>query len=671
MHHGALNEILILFMVAVGVVAACLRLKLPPILGYLAIGVLMGPYGLGFVDDTEDIRAIAEFGVVFLLFTIGLEFSLPQLMRMKGAVLGLGGAQVILTTSAVAGVAMYLGMDFEAALVLGGIIAMSSTALVIKQLTDQVELHSRHGRNTVGILLFQDVMVIPFLILVSGGGHEEAQGTEVLLAFAKGALALMLILGLGRWVLRPLFHFVARFRSMELFTITALMITLGAASITANLGLSLALGAFVAGMMLGETEFRHQIEAEIRPFRDILLGLFFITVGMLFNIDVIPLYWEWVLLTLAGLLAFKLMLITVLCRVAGWNVAVSLRTGLVLAHGGEFGFAILTLALENQMFPGDYGQVILAALLISMGLAPIAIRFNGLVAALVTPKATTQSRETIQTKVEETAHDLSGHVIICGYGRIGQNIARMLHEEGFDYIAMELDPVLVQNAVKAQEPVTYGDSANMELLQAAGLERAAALVLSVDDPHTAVKVLNNIKQAGVDIPTLVRTADDTHLQELTDAGATEVVPETLEASLMLSSHLLMMLKVSPSRVIHKIRDVRKGRYETFRQLYPGEEVASSAWVDSEEQLRAVELTTESWAAKHLVGELNLEKYNVKLVALLHEGHRISKPDQAMHLCPSDTLIMSGTPSALDLAEESLITRLRGSDSGAKAQPQSE
>jgi len=371
----------------------------------------------------------------------------------------------------------------------------------------------------------------------------------------------------------------------------------------------------------------------------------------------LPLYWQWVLLTLAALLGFKLILIAVLCRVAGWDFSVAMRTGLVLAHGGEFGFAILTLAISKQMFEPSYGQVILAALLISMGLAPLLIRFNGRLAALVTPVANIESRQSLQDKVEETAHDLSGHVIICGYGRIGQNIARMLREEGFEYIAMELDPVLVQNAVKAQEPVTYGDSANMELLKAAGVERAAAVVLSVDDPHTTVKILNNIRQAGIEIPTLVRTNDDTHLQSLIEAGATEVVPETLEASLMLSSHLLMMLKVPPSRVIHKIRDVRKDRYETFRQLYPGEEIASTPWVDSEEQLRAVELSEESWAAKHLVGELNLDKYGVKLVALLHEGRRISKPDDEMELCASDTLILSGIPSALDLAEEGLFTRL--------------
>jgi CPA2 family monovalent cation:H+ antiporter-2 len=659
MNHGYLNEILILFCVAVAVVAACLRLKLPPILGYLAIGVMMGPYGLGLVEDTADTRALAEFGVVFLLFTIGLEFSLSQLIHIKGAVFGLGGAQVVVTTIVVTLVALNLDMSLDAALVLGGIVAMSSTALVIKQLTDQVELHSRHGRNAIGILLFQDLMVIPFLILAAGpsSGEENHAALAVATAFGEGFLALVIIYLLGRWVLRPLFHMVAKFRSMELFTLTALMITLGSAWITDHLGLSLALGAFVAGMMLGETEFRHQIEAEIRPFRDILLGLFFITVGMLFNIQLLPEIWGWVLLVLAALVVFKMVLIVLLCRIARWDFAVSLRTGLVLAHGGEFGFAILTLALQGDLIPNGYGQVVLAALLISMGVAPLVIRYNGHLVKLVTPKMAEMSTQKLQEKVADTAHGLENHVIICGYGRIGQNIAHLLKEDGFKYIAMELDPVLVQNAVKAHEPVTYGDSANLELLRAAGLERAAALVVSVDDPATAMKILKQVRRAEVDIPVLVRTSDDSHMQELLDAGATEVVPEALEASLMMASYLLFMLQVPASRVIHKIRDVRKARYETFRRLYPGEEVTTSPWVDSDEQLRAIELTGSTWATGHHVGELGLEKFGVKLVALLHEGNRISHPEAKVELCDSDTLILSGAPSALDQAEKSLITHL--------------
>ncbi len=658
MEQNYLNEILILFAVAVAMVGICLHFEMPPILGYLAIGVMVGPYGFAIVADTEHTRALAEFGVVFLLFTIGLEFSLSHLVRMRGAVLGLGGAQVIGTTLIVTIIASYLGLSLEAALVLGGIIAMSSTALVIKQLTDQVELHTRHGRNAVGVLLCQDLMVIPCLILVSTPALIDGEGAinMVLVAFGQGILALILIFVLGRWVLQPTFHLVARYRSMELFTLTALMIALGAAWITHQLGLSLALGAFVAGMMLGETEFRHQIEAEIRPFRDILLGLFFITIGMLFNVQLLPDIWQWVLLTLTALIVFKMLFITLICRIAKWNLAVSLRTGLVLAHGGEFGFAILTLALTGGMIPNDYGQVVLAALLISMALAPLIIRYNGHLVAWLMPQQVGESKQGIKDKIENTAHDLNNHIILSGYGRIGQNIAQMLKEEGFKYVALDLDPVLVQNAVRAKEPVSYGDSTSLELLHAAGLERAAALVISVEDSATALKILQQVRRSNADIPVLVRTADESHMQELMEAGASEVVPETLEASLMIASSLLFMLKVPPSRVIHKIRDVRNQRYETFRHLFPGSEISTSAWVDNEAHMRAIELSQSSWASHHTVGELGLEQYNVKLLALLHEGKRISRPDTDMQLCASDTLILSGSPSALELAEKSLISR---------------
>ena len=319
MEYSYINEILVLLTVSLTVVVLFLRLNLPPILGYLVVGVLVGPYGFAWIDDTEHTRALAEFGVVFLLFTIGLEFSLPQLIRMKRIVLGLGGLQVFLTTAITAAVALYLGLPMEGALVLGGIIAMSSTALVIRQLTDQVELHTRHGRNAVGILLFQDVMVIPFLILVSrpAGAVDGMSFAVVLAALAKGLVALLVILALGRWGLRPLFRGIARFRSTELFTLTVLLVTLGAASITHEMGLSFALGAFLAGMMLSETEFRHEVEAEIRPFRDLLLGLFFITIGMLLNVRLLPEIWLPVLLLLFVLITFKLLLIAVLCRVMG------------------------------------------------------------------------------------------------------------------------------------------------------------------------------------------------------------------------------------------------------------------------------------------------------------------------------------------------------------------
>ncbi|GMR21265.1 MAG: monovalent cation:proton antiporter family protein [Gammaproteobacteria bacterium] len=659
MDYSYLSDILILFTAAVAVVVVLLRLRLPPILGYLFVGVLMGPYGFALIANTEHTRAFAEFGVVFLLFTIGLEFSLPLLIRMKGSVLGLGASQVLLSTAITAAVSMYLGMSLESAVVLGGVVAMSSTALVTRQLTDQVELHSRHGRNAMGILLFQDIMVVPFLILVANLSNVTGDTHALTLvdALAKGVLALLVILALGRWVLRPLFRGVARFRSTEVFTLTALLVILGAAWITQQLGLSLALGAFIAGMMLGETEFRHQVEAEIRPFRDVLLGLFFITIGMLLNVQLLPEVWAWVLLLLTALILIKMLLVTGLCHLAGWNNAVALRTGLVLAHGGEFGFAILAMALSANIIRPEYGQVVLAALLISMVLAPLAIRFNGRLAAMILPSGSKISRATIREQVAGTVHGLSGHVIICGYGRVGQNIARFLEDEGINFIAMDLDPVLVQNAVKAKEPVTYGDAASLELLEAAGLRQAAALVISLNDVSTSLKILHNVRHSNTELPILVRTADDSQLERLQEAGATEVIPETMESSLMMASHLLIMLKVPVSRVFNKIRRIRNDRYALLRRLFPGEETAVVTPGDDMEQLQAIELPENAWPVQCRIADLGLENLGITITAMHRQGHRILNPAADTVLLAGDVLILYGAPSSLEQAETVLLREL--------------
>jgi monovalent cation:H+ antiporter-2, CPA2 family len=550
MSGGYFHDILILLIIAVAVLALFLRLRLPPILGYLTIGALVGPYGLGWIDDSEHTRNLAEFGVVLLLFTIGLEFSLSLLLRMKTAVLGLGGLQVLVTTLITMAIALQQSLPMNVAIVLGGVVAMSSTALVVGQLSEQGELHTRHGRNAVGILLFQDIIVIPFLILVStlsGTGGDEP-GAAMGIAMGKGLLALVLILGTGRWLLRPLLRGVARFRSAELFTLTTLLVALGAAWITHELGLSLALGAFLAGMMLGETEFRHQLDAEIRPFRSVLLGLFFITIGMLLNLGGLLDIWPWVLLLLVVLVFGKLVVITGFCRVFGWDPSVSLRTGLVLAHGGEFGFAILTLALGTGLIPAHVGQVVLAALLLSMAIAPMAIRFNGPLTQWLLPGGSRLDQKSRQELITITSREMQNHVILCGYGRVGQNIAGLLRKAGVPYTGLDLDPAGVRDAIQAGEPVNYGDAANLGLLQAAGLERAAAVVVSVEDFSTALKILHRVRQTMPDIPVLVRTADRSGMDQLRAAGATKIIPETIESSLLLASNLLQILEVPTSHI---------------------------------------------------------------------------------------------------------------------------
>lgn len=540
MDYSYLNDTLIILASTVAVVVVFLRIGLPPILGYLSVGALIGPYGLALIFDIEHIRVLAEFGVVFLLFTIGLEFSVPLLIRMRGSALGLGGAQVLLTVALTAAVAMYFGFSIETALVLGGVVAMSSTALVIKQLADQVELHTRHGRNAVGILLLQDLMVVPMLILVASLSDQAAptSAMTVLAAFGEGLLVLLLIFAFGHWVLRPLFREVAGFRSAELFTLTVLLVVLCSAWATHQIGLSFALGAFLAGVMLSETEFRHQVESEIRPFRDVLLGLFFISVGMMLNIRLIPDIWYWVLLLLTVLMVAKLLLVMGLCRLAGWNSAVSMRTGLILAHGGEFGFAILILALNANLFSADAAQIVLAALLFSIGLAPFILRYNGEITAFIMPAEIAVSRKKIKDQIIGTAHGLSHHVIICGFGRVGQNTMHLLNDEGIHCMAIDLDQERVKHATASKQPVYYGDASSLELLNACGLPRASAVVVSMGDFNTTMKILRRIRSVDAKLPVIVRARKEIHLYQLYQAEASDVAADTFDTSQMLTQEML-------------------------------------------------------------------------------------------------------------------------------------
>ena len=345
------DSILVLMGVAVVLLALFRYLRLPQLLAYLVAGVLVGPYGLGWIPDVAGTRTLAEFGLVFLMFTIGLEFSLPKLLAMKQTVFGLGGAQVLISCAVFGFIAWNLGVPAAGAIVIGGVLALSSTAIVMKLLIEQLEQNSRHGRHAFGVLLFQDLIVVPFLILIPalGGAGGQSVWPTFGWVLVKSVLVLAAILFVGRWLLRPLFHEIASARLREFFMLSVLLLTLTAAWITQTAGLSLALGAFLAGMMLGETEYRHQVEADILPFRDILLGLFFITVGMQLDTGMLSAQWFWILAAVAGLFVFKTALIALLGRLFKMELGVALRTGLVLSQGGEFGFALLLQANEFNL----------------------------------------------------------------------------------------------------------------------------------------------------------------------------------------------------------------------------------------------------------------------------------------------------------------------------------
>jgi monovalent cation:H+ antiporter-2, CPA2 family len=574
----SLELTLLYLLAAVLGVVGCRFLKLPPMLGYLVVGVVIGPNALAFAQNSEGIRHLAEFGVVFLMFVIGLEFNLPKLKAMRRFVFGLGFFQVVLTLFIVTSVSVFLsvmaptlwGMSWQTALTLAGAMAMSSTAIVIKLMSDRLELDSEHGKRVLGVLLFQDLAVVPLLVLIPAlNAPPEQLMTALFFAAAKAVLLITLLLTGGQRVMRWWLLLVARRQTEELFVLNVLLITLGLAWITELAGLSLALGAFVAGMLISETEFKHRVETDIKPFHDVLLGLFFITIGMMLDWRIIWDRWAFVLFLVTVPVAFKFVLIAALTRMGGATEGISLRTGLYLAQAGEFGFVLLTLGNQNKLIPPDWLNPVLASMVLSMMATPfIIMHANQWVMKWSATDWLQQSLE--MTQLAQKSINTKKHVIICGYGRCGQNLAKLLKTQNISYIALDLDPDRVNRALSQGDQVAYGDAARLQSLMAVGLERASAVVITYLDNASAFKVLALAQEHAPHVPVVVRTQDDHELAKFQAAGASEVVPETIEGSLMLATHALALVGVPMKRVIRMVQAQRLQRYELLRDYDPGE-----------------------------------------------------------------------------------------------------
>lgn len=551
-----MNDIILILSLSVLSVLVVQRFHLPAIIGYLLVGTIIGPHAFGLIEFSETTRSLGEIGVVFLLFTIGLDFSIAQLRSFKTTLFGLGSAQVLVGTVFGGWIAWYLGIEWKAAIIVGGALALSSTAIVIKQLTDQLELKTRYGRASLGILLFQDLAAVPFLVLIPifAAGNESV-GTPLLLAFIKGLIAFFAILFVGRFVLRPVFHVVAGTRSEELFTITVLLISLAAAWVTHLLGLSLALGAFLAGMMLSETEYRHQIEAEIRPFRDILLALFFITVGMQLNLLMLPEIWHWVLLLVAGLIIGKGLVIYFLLLLFGQSRDVASRTGAILANGGEFGIALLTLAVITNLINYQDTQPILAALILSMVIAPLLIRKNHIFSNLIMKKDI-EAGEDLPGQIAEGVGMLEDHIVICGYGSVGKQIATILEQNDYAYICLDNNIEVVKKAWLEDEPVFYGDARKPRILSAAKLAHARALVICIDSEENALQILKQARKIST-CSVYVRIRSEQSADIFMAEGATEIVAETLETGSMMAAQLLIGMDREPKEVFDQVARSRK------------------------------------------------------------------------------------------------------------------
>ena len=653
---NSLPLLLILLAVAVGVVVLCRILRLPAMLGYLLVGILIGPHALGWIPDAPETRHLAEFGVVFLMFSIGLEFSLTRLRSMQRMVFGLGTAQVVATILLVMLTSLFSGLDWRAGLALGGVLAMSSTAIVSKMLVERAELNTPHGQKVMGVLLFQDLAVVPLIIIIPALA-SSGEDIYITLGFAalKAVLVLAALLIFGQQILRPWFHLVAMQKSSELFMLNVLLFTLGLAYITELAGLSLALGAFVAGMLISETEYRYEVEEDIKPFRDVLLGLFFVTIGMLLDPGSVVAGFGWVLLILLILVPFKAAVVTLLARWFAKDWGAAIRSGLGLAQAGEFGFVLLTLAGGVNLLPADVMQNVLAAMLISMLAAPFLIQHAEAIVRRLSPSAWMDSAVLIhQIAVKSMSRD--AHIIICGYGRSGQALSRFLTRENFRFIALDLDPRRVQEAADTGESVVYGDAAKREVLLAAGLMRAKTLVITYNDKHSALKILHHVNQMRPDLPVVVRTADDTHIEELKKAGAAEVVAEVTEGSVMLASQALLMSGVPLNRVIRRVQESRAGRYAAFNGYFRTIENDENENESLQPRFSSVLLKENSAAVGRKLGELGLAELNVEVNAVRRRNVHGAQPSEEMLLQAGDILVLLGLTEALQAAESQLHKR---------------
>jgi len=650
----SLHVVLVLLAVAVGVVVLCRILRLPAMLGYLIVGILIGPHALGWIPDTPETRHIAEFGVVFLMFSIGLEFSLARLRGMQRQVFGLGTAQVAATMLLVMLASLALGLDWRAGLALGGVLAMSSTAIVSKILVERAELNTAHGQYIMGVLLFQDLAVVPLIILIPAlVSGAEALPAAFGAALLKAAVILSALLIFGQRLLRPWFHLVAQQKSSELFVLNVLLFTLGLAWLTKQAGLSLALGAFVAGMLISETEYRYQVEDDIKPFRDVLLGLFFVTIGMMLDVRSTISGFGWILLILLILLAFKAAAVALLARRFSGDWGTAIRTGLGLAQAGEFGFVLLTLAGSEHLLSAAIAQNVLAAMLLSMLAAPILLHYSEAIVRRISP-AEWMNRAMQIHQIAVRSMAVEGHIIICGYGRSGQALAHFMAEENISTIALDLDAHHVREAAAAGKSVVYGDAARREVLIAAGLMRAKTLVVSYSDQHSALKILHHVKELRPDLPVVVRTTDDSHIAALKEAGAAEVVAEVTEGSVMLASQALLHSGVPLARVIRRIQEARARRYSMFSGYFRvASDVASEPAEPMQPRFHSVLLSERDAAVGKTLDQVNLRTLQVEVNAVRRHNVQGSEPAGDMVLRAGDVLVLLGAPEQLAAAEERL------------------
>lgn len=652
-----LQDLLVLLLASVPIAFIFNRLRLPTIVGFMITGVLIGPYGLRLIRDVEAIEVLAEIGVVLLLFTIGLEFSLRRIVEMKRLVLLGGGLQVILTVLLVSAIAYFLGRPIRQAMFFGFLFALSSTAIVLKSYIDRAEIDAPHGRAGVGILLFQDLSIVPMMLMIPilGGAQGTSPGKiAVTLGLAFGAIAII-IFAARSLVPYLLFHIV-RLRSPEVFIISVVLLSLGTSWLTAQFGLSLALGAFIAGMVLSESEYSHQIVADILPFRDVFNSLFFISIGMLLSVS--ALYTDlftvlgWVLALTIG----KALLVLAVVRLLGYSLRVSTMTAIGLAQVGEFSFILAKAGLPDGLLSAVDYQRFLAASILSMIATPFLIKAAPRIGyALQSVLAPGSLLEPTVTGFSASESDMRGHVIIIGYGLNGRNLAKVLRKTLVPYLVMELNAEAVRTARDEGERIVYGDATRKEILHHIGLEHARILVLAISDPIATRRTVWLARQMNPNIHIIVRTRYMSEMPDLQQLGANEVIPEEFETSIQIFSRVLREYGIARNVIQRQIEAIRSEGYQLLRlPSLPVVDMSEISEALKSASTETIIVEADSIAIGKTIGELKLRRATgVTIIAITHNGHTDINPGPETKIHADDVLVLLGSPAQIDQAIEEI------------------
>lgn len=643
-----LKEIVIIFGLTIVVSFVCQKLRIPGIVGFLITGVMAGPSGLGLMESVHDVEILAEIGIILLLFTIGIEFSLGQLRQIGKTVLLGGTLQVCLTTLATLLLMVKLGRPYGESLFIGFLVSLSSTAIVLKLLQDRVEVDSPHGRNTLGILIFQDIAIVPMILLIpllagTAGGISESP----LLLLAKGVAVMVLVIVSSKWIVPNLLHQIARQRSRELFLISTVALCFAVAWLTSSIGLSLSLGAFLAGLIISESEYSHHALGNIIPFRDVFTSFFFISIGMLMDVGFLLQQPLFISLVALGIMAAKAIIAGLVVVILGFPVRTSILAGLALCQVGEFSFVLSRSGLEYNLFSGNFYQLFLAVSVLTMAITPFSMALGPRLADLLMKMPLPKRLKTgLDPGMEISEESLSDHLIIIGFGINGKNLARAASAANIPYVIIEMNPDTVRKERDNGEPIFYGDATQPEVLRHASVKRARVVVVAISDPTASMRITDLVRKINPEVHIIVRTRYIQKIQPLYELGANDVIPEEFETSVEIFTLVLKKYLVPKDEIEKLIAEVRADGYEMFRTLSRKSATFHDIKLHHHNaEIISLKVGDKSPAAGKTLEEIELRsRYRVSVLLLRRGDETILNPGGSTRLLADDIAVVLGSPN---------------------------